>query len=545
MRITYSQEAREQMMQGVDLLANAIKVTLGPKGRNVALHQKAAIYGATYADAAMPDAHILVTNDGVTVAQSIVLPDPVQNTGARLIKDAANKTNETAGDGTTTATLLTQVMLHHLNRLIAAGFDPLNLRRGMKKAADLVCSELNRMAISIQSRQEIAAAASISCQEADMGELIAEAFDRVGLEGVITLEDSGREKTTLTIQEGIVFDRGYTDSGMVTDKQQMICELDHPYILLSDSKITDYQDILDFLIICAEDERPALIICDGLGESALGLVNRNRLEGDMIVVAVNAPEYGEGRSWRMQDLALQTGGVFIAKDSYLHLKDVSREMLGTAAHVKVTMTQTIISEPGGDPEQIANRIKELRYLAQNTDYEFNRKRFQERLAKFVSGVAKINVGGMTEPEIWERKMRMEDALNTARAAMEEGTVPGGGIALLNLYPRICQFADCLEADQKPGALAVAEALRAPARQILENAGLDGEYLVEVLLEKEPGTGYDVDQHAFVNMIDARILDPVKVTRLAFENAVSVASTIATAEAIVYKEETQPKTAVSE
>ena len=533
MQIIYHTDAREQMMQGVDYLADAIKVTLGPKGRNAALDQKANLHGASYADDAAAGSHVLITNDGVTIAQSIVLKDPVQKIGADLIKDAANKTNDTAGDGTTTATVLTQVLLHRLNHLIAAGYDPLQLRRGMKGAADVVLEELRKHAVPIRNAESLAAVATISCQEEDMGQLIADAFSKVGMEGVITIEDSGRDQTSMTIQEGIVFDRGYIDPLMVTDNKTQTAELENPYILLCDTKFTDYRDLLDFLILCAEDERPALIICEGVEGSALGLINQNRREGDMVVVAVQAPEYGEGRTWRMQDLALQTGGVYICKDSFLQVRNVSREMLGSAARVKVTAHQTMITDPHGDPEQISNRIKELRFLANNTEYDFNKKRYRERLAKFVSGVAKIDVGGLTEPEIWERKMRMEDAVNTARAAIEEGIVPGGGIALLDICPTIRAYADTLKDEQRQGALAVAEALKAPAIQILNNAGVDGKYQAEHLLEQPTGIGYNVETMETVDMMAAGIVDPVKITRLAFETAVSVAGTIATAEAVVY------------
>lgn len=530
--ILYNQDAREKMLIGVDAIANTVKGTLGPGGRNVALYQKANIKGASYADAPAAGAHILITNDGDTAAQSIVLADPIQNMGAQILKNAADKTNAAAGDGTTTTILMAQVLLHYLNRLIIAGAAPLSLRRGMKKAAKQVVQHLEQMAVPVLKTEEIAAVASISCRDEELGHLIAEAFDKVGVEGVITLEDSGRFETTMEVQEGIVFDRGYIAADMCTDTKEMIAELHDPYILLCDTRFTDYQELLPFLLIAAEDERSCLIVSEGVEGSALGLINRNRREGDMQIVCVNAPEYGEGRQWRMEDIALQTGGVYFSKQFLLHVKDVSREMLGTAGHVKVTKNQTMIMDPGGDPEKISGRIRELRFLSRNTDYEFNRKRYKERLAKFVSGVAKIHVGGQTEPEIWERKMRMEDAVNAARAAIDEGIIPGGGIALLNIAPKIEEFAARLDGDEQAGAMAVCYALKAPAVQILENAGEDGKFLTEILLTKESGTGYNVDTNQMVVMMDEGIIDPVKVTRLAFETAVSAAAAIATAEAAV-------------
>lgn len=540
MNILYSQEARNKMLMGIDTIANAVKGTLGPKGRNAALYQKANIRDAQYADAPMPGAHVLITNDGVTAVQSVVLADPVEDAGVRLLKNAADKTNELVGDGTTTTIVLTQALLHQLNQSIAAGADPLALRRGMKKAEEVVVQGLQEMAVPIQKEEEIAAVAAISCQDKELGKIIARAYAKVGLEGVITLEDSGRPVTTMEIQEGIVFDRGYIDDRMCTDKEQRVAELQNPYILLCDTKFTEYQQLLPFLIMAAEDDRSCLIISEGVEGSALGLIHRNRQEGDMQIVCVNAPEYGEGRKWRMEDLALQTGGVYISSQFMLDVKDVTREMVGTARYVKVTKKQTMILDPAGDPEKISRRIKELRHLAQHTDYDFNRQRYRERLAKFVSGVAKIDVGGLTEPEIWERKMRMEDGILTCRAAMEEGVVSGGGIALLNVTPKVQTLAEQLENDERAGAMAVFHALKVPARQILENAGANGRYLTERLFNRDEGIGYDIDTWQEIHMLEAGIMDPVKVTRMVFENAVSVAGTLATAEAVCTAEERKGK-----
>lgn len=530
MNITDDMDTWLGLMAGVDVLADSIKYTLGPEGRNVAMHQKAGLRGADYSDAPQPGAHILITNDGATIARSLVLKDPLKNMGVQLLKEAAAKTNDSAGDGTSTTALLTQVLLHEAFRAAAAGANPLSVRRGMKQAADIVLEELKKMAVPVKTSQDIAKAASISCQDEELGHMISEAFSSVGLEGVINVDESQRAETTLEIQEGIVFDRGYTDPVMCTDKEQQIAELQDPYILLCDNTFTDPQDLIPYLILAAEDGHPCLIISEGVKDKALGLIMQNRIEGDMDIVCVNAPEYGEGRRWRMEDLALQTGGVYITSELGFHIRKVTREMLGTAHYVKVTGKQTMITGPGGDPEKIQKRIQELRYLSEHTDYDFNRNRYKERLAKFVSGVAYIHVGGQTEPEIWERKMRVEDGVCTARASCEEGILPGGGVALLNIAPKIKAAGDTLTGDERFGFLAVYQALKTPARQILDNAGLDGAFITEKLLEKEPGTGYDINTERYINMVAAGIVDSAKVTRLAFENALSAAGTIATAAA---------------
>lgn len=530
MKITYDMETRRKMIAGADILADSVKCTLGPKGRNVAMHQKASLRDADYSDMPQAGAHVLITNDGATIARSLVLPDPLENLGVRLIKEAAVKTDDSAGDGTTTTALLTQVMLHEAFRPIAAGANPVAVRQGMKKAANLVLEKLKETAVPVQDTKDIARTAFVSCQDEELGRMIGEAFSAVGLEGVITVDESQRMETSLEIQKGIVFDRGYISTVMCTDEKQQIAELCDPYILLCDNTFINAQDLIPCLIMAAEDGRPCLIISEGVKGDALGLIVRNRTEGDMDIVCVNAPEYGEGRRWRMEDLALQTGGVYISKEMGLNIRNVTREMFGTARHVKVTRTQTVITGAGGDPKQIENRIQELRYLSEHTDYEFNRNRYKERLAKFVSGVAYIHVGGQTEPEIWERKMRVEDAVHTARAAYEEGIVPGGGIALLNIAPEVEKFAKTLPDDERSGALAIYRALKAPARQILANAGLDGSFILEKLAQMEAGTGYDVTAERYTVMLDAGITDSAKVTRLAFENAVSIAGTIATVEA---------------
>lgn len=529
-QISHHKDTCLGMMAGVDKLADTVKVTIGPKGRNVAMHQKANRQGAQYSDRAVANAPVLITNDGATIAKSIVLADPLENMGAQLLREAAIKTNEGAGDGTTTAIVLTQSILHEAFRSIAAGANPILLRKGIQKAAAAAKKELNALARPISTRDEIAGVAAISCQDEFLGDMIGEALHTVGLEGVITVDESQRLETTLDIMEGIAFDRGFISPLMTTDEKKTMAELHDPYILVCDTKFEDPQDLIPALICAAEDERSILIICEGIEGNALGLVHTNKTEGDMDIVCVQAPLYGEGRRWWMEDLAVQTGGTYVTRELGWDIRQVTAEMLGTARCVKVTKQNTVIMGAGGAPDAIENRIKELRYLCDNTDYAFNRNRYKERLARFVSGVAKINVGGKTETEIWERKMRVEDAVNAARAAYEEGVVAGGGIALLNTVPKLMKIADALKGDEKAGILALIQAVKAPARQIAINAGLDGSAVVERLLDETPGMGYDADTGCYVDMINAGIVDPVKVTRLALECAASVSSTFLTTEA---------------
>lgn len=533
MNITYNMDTRLGMMAGIDHLADSVKSTLGPKGRNTAMHQKANLRDADYSQSPQKGAHVLITNDGATIAESIVLKNTLENMGVKLIKEASANVNAAAGDGTTTTIVLVQALLHETLRFITAGANPELIRRGMKKAANLVVQKIEEMAVPVSHSEEITHIASISCQDEELGQFINQAFSAVGLESVITVEDSKRLETFLEIQKGIVFDRGYISSMMCTNKKQEIAELHDPYILLCDNTFTNPQDLLPFLIIAAEDERSCLIISEGVQAEALGLLMRNQMEGTLGVVCVNAPEYGEGRRWRMEDLALQTGGTYICKELSFHIRNITREMLGTAHYVKVTRNQTMITEPGGDPEKIQKRIQELRYLSEHTEYVFNRNRYRERLAKFVSGVAHIHIGGQTEPEIWEQKMRAEDAVHAVRASLEEGIVPGGGIALLNIVPAVRQFADTFSTEERLGVLAVCEAIKIPAKQILDNAGFNGSVLCNQLLENEPGFGCDINTGRPINMIASGIIDSAKVTKLAFQNAVSLASTISTVEASVF------------
>mgnify|MGYP004470803693 CR=1 FL=1 len=529
MEIAFNQRFRQRMLTGIDKMADAVKVTLGPKGRNAAMHQKANLHGAAYSDRARRDAKVLITNDGVTIAQSIVLPDPIENMGAQFLKEAALKTNTDAGDGTTTAIVLTQCILHEAMRSIAAGADPLAIRRGIAKAADVVEKALFTQAVPVRERDEISRVAAISCQDATLGAMVGEALSRVGLEGVIHVEDSQKVETTLEILEGIVFDRGFIAPFMATNVDTMTAELDNPYILLCDTKFDNSDDLIPALILAAEDERPILILSEGVEGEAMGLIEVNKTEGDMDIVCVQAPLYGEGRRWRMEDMALQTGGTYITKELGLHIRDVTRAMLGTAQKVIVTQNRTTIIGPGGDPVLVKKRIQELRYFANNTDYDFNAERHRERLAAFVSGVATIHVGGKTETELWERKMRIEDAVHAARAAYEEGVVPGGGVALLNTIPALKAMADSLENDERIGVNAVMCAMEVPVRQIAENAGLDGSTVAAKLKLVQPGIGYNAESESYVDMVEAGITDPVKVTCSAMRAAMSVAATILTAE----------------
>jgi len=528
--ILHHDDIRAKMIAGIDKAADAVKVTLGPKGRNVAMYQKANVQGAKYSDAARPGAPAMVTNDGVTIASAIVFEDPFENMGAQLLKEVTSRTNDAAGDGTTTATVLAQAILHEGMKNIAAGAHPLELRNGIVAMAILAEEKLKASAKPIHTREEIARVAAISCQDGDLGDKIGEALSRVGMEGVVNIDETGKSETTLDVMEGIVFDRGYLSPHMITDKEKLTAELYNPYILLTDVKFESAKDLIPALILAAEEERPMLIVCEGIEGEAMGVIVRNKLEGDMEFVGVQAPLYGDGRRWRMDDLAVQTGGMFISKEMGMDIRDVTVDMLGTAEYVRVSSKQTVITGAGGDQKAVDDRIRELRYLVENTDYDFNKARFEERLAKFISGVAVIDVGGRTEMEIKERRFRAEDAVNAARSACQEGIVAGGGIALLNLIPELSGYAEGLEGDAKTGARILLKALEAPARQIAENAGLDGSNMVENLKKKPEGTGFDADKMEYVDMIDAGIMDPVKVTRMALECAVSVAATMLTTEA---------------
>ena len=538
MAIMHHESLTRAMLSGIDKLADAVKVTLGPKGRNVAMYQKANLRDADYADRARPDARVLVTNDGVTIAKSIVLPDPAEDMGARLLREAAVKTNDGAGDGTTTAIVLAQALLHEAFRSVAAGASPVLLRRGIQKGAETVLAQLRAQAQPIGTRQEIARVAAISCQDEDLGALVGEALDTVGLTGVIQVDESSRLETSLDILEGIVFERGVLSPEMATDELKSVAELDNPYILLCDLTFSDPQDLIPALTCAAEDGRPILIICDGVEGEAMGLIYANKKEGDMDIVCVQAPLYGEGRRWRMEDLAVQVGGTYITKELGRDIREVTRADLGTARRARITRDRTVILDGGGDPAAVAEKVKELKFLAENTDYEFNRERYRERLAMLVSGVARISVGGRTQQELWERKMRVEDAVNAARAARMEGILPGGGTALVNAVPALRRLAAQLDGDERAGADALCRAVQAPLMQIAANAGLEGSAVVLRVQEAAPGVGFDADSGRYTDMVEAGIIDPLKVTRLALECAVSVASTLLTTQAGITESEKQ-------
>ena len=525
MEVIYGEVARKQLLEGIDELANVVSATLGPKGRNVAMHQKANLYGADYGERARAGAPVLITNDGVTLAKEISFGDSVKNMGAQLMKEAAVKANDEAGDGTTTAIVLAQAILEGVFKNIAAGADPLALRRGIKVAGELVVQTLAENAVKIKTQEDISHVATISCQDESLGAMVGEAIYRVGLEGVVNIDDSQRVETELSVDEGIVFDRTMISPHMATDTRSGEAVLENPYILITDKKIENAQDIIPALICAAEDGRDILVLCDGLEGDAMALVMRNKLEGDMNVVCVQAPAYGEGRRWRMDDIAVQTGGTFISEEMGISIRDVTREMLGSAERVKITRKRTIISGGQGDASRIEERVAELRHRAQTTEYDFNRKRHAERLASFVSGVATIAVGGVTEAEQWERKMRVEDAVNAARAAFEEGVVAGGGIALLAAVPALEQLAATHDGDERSGVLLALDACKAPLITIAKNAGVSGSVVAEKLKEQPQGWGFDAATHAYVDMFEAGIIDPVRVTRSAVEAAFSVAETL--------------------
>lgn len=530
MSITLHTQARARLLAGADQLADAVRVTLGPRGRNVALHQKADRQGATYADRAGSGAPVLITNDGVTIAEAIVLPDPLENMGAQLLRQAAAKVQEVAGDGTTTATVLAQSLLHEVFRNEAAGADPMALRRGMEAAGAAAVHALRAAALPAGTEQELARVAAAACGDEALGKLVGHALHTVGPEGVVTVEDSQTQETTLEVQEGIVLERGFLAPEMATNEDKTMAELHDPYILLCDTKFDNVQVLLPALIAAAEDGRDILVICEGLEGDARSTVLQTNLQGDIKIVCIDAPLYGDGRRWRMEDLAIQLGGVFFQKALYMDLRSVTAEQLGTARRVTITSRRTILSGPGGDPEAIEARVRELRYLASHEDYAFNRQRYETRLAQLSSGVAIIRVGGRTQAELWERKARLEDAVHAARAARKSGILPGGGTALLRLIPAVLSCAQALRGDERTGALAVARALEAPLRQIAENAGLDSSAIVAQVKALSGTMGYDAEQETFCDLVEAGILDPLLVTQTALESALSASSSLLTTQA---------------
>ncbi|CYU52544.1 TPA: chaperonin GroEL [Streptococcus suis] len=514
--IKFAADARESMVRGVDILADTVKVTLGPKGRNVVLEKA---YGSP-----------LITNDGVTIAKEIELEDHFENMGAKLVSEVASKTNDIAGDGTTTATVLTQAIVREGLKNVTAGANPIGIRRGIEAAVATAVEALKAQASPVSNKAEIAQVAAVSSRSEKVGEYISEAMERVGTDGVITIEESRGMETELDVVEGMQFDRGYLSQYMVTDNEKMVAELENPFILITDKKISHIQDILPLLESILQTNRPLLIIADDVDGEALPTLVLNKIRGTFNVVAVKAPGFGDRRKAMLEDIAILTGGTVITEDLGLDLKDATIEALGQAAKVVVDKDGTTIVEGAGNPEAITNRVAVIKSQIEVTTSEFDREKLQERLAKLSGGVAVIKVGAATETELKEMKLRIEDALNATRAAVEEGIVAGGGTALVNVIDSVAKLE--LKGDDETGRNIVLRALEEPVRQIAYNAGYEGSVIIDKLKNSELGTGFNAATGEWVNMMDAGIIDPVKVTRSALQNAASVASLILTTEAVV-------------
>ena len=514
--LKFSEDARQAMLRGVDKLANAVKVTIGPKGRNVVLDKE---YVAP-----------LITNDGVTIAKEIELEDPYENMGAKLVQEVANKTNEIAGDGTTTATVLAQAMIQEGLKNVTSGANPVGLREGIDKAVRVAVEALHDISQKVENKNEIAQVGAISAADEEIGKYISEAMDKVGNDGVITIEESNGLDTELEVVEGMQFDRGYQSPYMVTDSDKMIAELERPYILVTDKKISSFQDILPLLEQVVQSSRPILIVADEVEGDALTNIVLNRMRGTFTAVAVKAPGFGDRRKAMLEDLAILTGATVITDDLGLELKDASIDMLGTANKVEVTKDNTTVVDGDGDDNSIDARVSQIKAQIEENDSDFDREKLQERLAKLAGGVAVIKVGAASETELKERKLRIEDALNSTRAAVEEGIVAGGGTALVNIYNKVEKIE--AEGDVATGVNIVLKALSAPVRQIAENAGLEGSVIVERLKHADAGVGFNAATNEWVNMLEEGIVDPTKVTRSALQHAASVAAMFLTTEAVV-------------
>ena len=523
--IKYGAEARAALEAGVNKLADTVRVTLGPKGRNVVLDKS---YGTP-----------LITNDGVTIAKEIELEDAFENMGAQLVKEVATKTNDVAGDGTTTATVLAQAMINEGMKNLAAGANPIVLRKGMKKASDVAVEEIARMSQPISGKAQMAKVAAISAADESVGEMVADAMEKVSKDGVITIEESKTMKTELDLVEGMQFDRGYISAYMCTDMDKMEAVLDDPYILITDKKISNIQEILPLLEQIVQAGAKLLIIAEDIEGEALTTLIVNKLRGTFQVVGVKAPGYGDRRKEMLQDIAILTGGTVISSDLGYELKDTTIDMLGRAKSVKVQKENTVIVDGCGQKADIEARIGQIKGQLAETTSEFDKEKLQERLAKLAGGVAVIRVGAATETEMKECKLRMEDALNATRAAVEEGIVAGGGTAYIEASKKVAELVASLEGDEKTGAKIIMKALEAPLFHIASNAGLEGAVIINNVREAKDGVGYDAYNEAYVDMIEAGILDPAKVTRSALQNATSVASTLLTTESVVanIKEET--------
>ena len=514
--IKFSEDARNEMLHGVDKLANTVKTTMGPKGRNVVLEQS---YGTP-----------TITNDGVTIAKSIELENHFENMGAKLVSEVASKTNDIAGDGTTTATVLTQAIVNAGMKNVTAGANPVDVRRGIDKATRAAVEALKKMSHDVKTKDDIAQIASISADNKEVGKLIADAMEKVGNDGVITLEDSRGVDTSVDVVEGMSFDRGYMSQYMVTDNDKMEADLDNPYILITDKKISNIQDILPLLQSVVQEGRALLIIADDITGEALPTLVLNKIRGTFNVVAVKAPGFGDRRKAQLQDIAVLTGGTVISDDLGMNLKDATVDQLGQANKVTVTKDSTTIVDGAGAKEAIAERVDQIKQAISKATSDFDKEKLQERLAKLSGGVAVVRVGAATETEMKEKKYRIEDALNATRAAVQEGFVPGGGTALVNVLPAL----DKVEAtgDEATGVQIVKAALEAPVRQIAENAGVEGSVIVNQLKSEKPGIGYNAADGKFEDMVEAGIVDPTKVTRSALQNAASVSALLLTTEAVV-------------
>ncbi len=516
--IKFNEEARRKLEAGVNKLANTVKVTLGPKGRNVILDKK---FGSP-----------TITNDGVTIAREIELEDQFENMGAQLVKEVATKTNDVAGDGTTTATLLAQAIIREGLKNVAAGANPMILKKGIEKSVEIAVEEIKKNSKQVEGKEAITNVASISAADEKIGALIAEAMEKVGKDGVITVEESKTMGTTLEVVEGMQFDRGYVSPYMVTDTEKMEANLEEPYILITDKKITNIQEILPLLEQIVQQGRKLLIIAEDIEGEALATLVVNKLRGTFECVAVKAPGFGDRRKAMLEDIAIVTGGQVISEELGLDLKSVTVDMLGRAKSVKIDKENTTIIDGAGETKNIEDRIRQIKAQIEETTSDFDREKLQERLAKLAGGVAVIQVGAATETEMKERKLRIEDALNATRAAVEEGIVAGGGTALINAIPAVEKLVEELEGDERTGALIIRRALEEPVRQITFNAGLEGSVVVEKIRNMEVGVGFDALNDRYVSMLEAGIVDPTKVTRSALQNAASISALFLTTEAAV-------------
>lgn len=516
--LNYGEEARKKLMDGVDKLADTVKITLGPKGRNVLLERK---YGSP-----------LITNDGVTIAREIELEDSVENMGAQLVKEVATKTNDVAGDGTTTATLLAQIIIKEGFKNVAAGANPMILKRGIQSAVDVAVENIRKNSKAVKTKESIAQIASVSAADEEIGQLIAEAMDKVGKDGVITVEESKSMGTTLDVVEGMQFDRGYLSPYMASDMEKMEASLENPYILLTDKKISNIQELLPLLEQIVKTGKKLLIVADDIEGEALATLVVNKLRGTFDCVAIKAPGFGDRRKAMMEDLAILTNGTVLSEELGYDLKEATIDMLGTAASVKVDKDNTVIVGGAGTKKNIDQRVKQIRAQINDTTSEFDKEKLQERLAKLTGGVAVIRVGAATETELKERKLRIEDALNATKAGVMEGIVPGGGVALANAIPAVAKFVKSLSGDEKTGAIIIQRALEEPVRQIAENAGFEGSVVVAKVIGSKAGIGFNASTEQYIDMIGEGIVDPAMVTRSALQNAASASAMLLTTEACV-------------